>query len=123
LALFFVIRAFIPNAPQYTQPVIVVQNARPCLFQDGKWLDVVSFNVDDKKYVCADLETEEDESNVTFQFYKYGEMSQPISVMSDIYEEGQIRFLVDVRFTPGKYTVLIRWARRLLAEFDFEVIP
>ena len=123
LALFFVIRAFIPNAPQYTPPVIVVQNARPCLFQDGKWLDVVSFNVDDKKYVCADLETEEGESSLTFSFYKYGKMSMPIKVDEASFKEGEIRFFIDHSLAPGKYAVLISWARPSLAKFDFEIMP
>jgi len=109
--------------PAFAPPTIIVNNAGPCLFQNGKWLVVESFRVEDKKYVCADLETDEVESDITFQFYKLGEMSLPIKVDSDVFKNGQIRFLVDHRLDPGEYTVLIRWARRLLAEFDFEVIP
>lgn len=123
LALVCVMTTLIPKASPRTPPTIIIKNAGPCVFQDGKWLDVESFKVNDKKYICAEMETDQDETELSFSLYKVKELSWPLFIDNETFTQGKLTFLIDHHLDPGKYTVFISWARPALAEFNFEVAP
>lgn len=118
-----ILPALIPHVSTPVPPIIIIQNVRPCLFLDGNWSDVEYFKVGDKKYICADIETDQDDIQLTFSLYKFNDWFLPIFTDSYILKEGKLTFLIDYSLDPGKYKIIIRKTRPALVEFSFEIVP
>ncbi len=103
-----------PNMPQIT-----IKHVGLCLNQYSKPIPVNTLSIHDKPYVCADLESDTYPIHITLLVYKGDGI---FSVYSAANEFKGNTVLFQLSLPEGEYRAKLMYARRVLAEFKFDVI-
>ena len=102
-----------------TTPQITIKNAGLCLNQYGRLTPVNTLSMHDEQYVCADLESDTYPIHITLLIYKRDGIFA-IQSADNQFTSDSVSFQI---FLPaGKYRAKIMYARRVLAEFEFNVV-
>lgn len=102
-------------------PKITIDNATPCLIQDGKRIYVENFEAGTPQYICGEMTTDTSLVNLTLLIYPSDIFIKATYVTSANLKQGAISFLIEPPLLPGKYRALVQWARTTYVDIYFDV--
>ena len=115
----FVFKIVLPPGEKPVPPEFTFRNVGPCLGLDRNRVE--KFEVGDKQYICADMETDKSQAQLYLYIFK-SENKDQVYVDGATFTSGPIKYHIYPPLPPGNYWAYISWARPALVEFEFEVV-
>lgn len=107
--------------PHFPSPQVTIENATPCLIEDGKRISVENFDEGMPQYICGEMTTDTSPVNLTLLIYPSDIFIKSVYATSGNFTQGAISFSIDPPWPPGKYRALVMYARTTFADVYFDV--
>jgi len=115
----FVFKIVLPPGEKPVAPEFTFRNVGPCLGIDRKRVE--KFEVGDKQYICADMETDKSQAQLYLYIFT-SENKDQVYVDGAKFNSGPIMYHIAPPLPPGKYWAKISLGRSALVDFEFEVV-
>ena len=102
-------------------PQVTIDNAGPCLIEDGRRVSVENFEEGTAQYICGEMTTDTSPVNLTLSIYPSDITIKSIYITSAELRQGSIYFPIEPPLPPGKYRALVMHARTAFADIYFQV--
>jgi len=102
-------------------PQVTIDNATPCLIEDGKRISVENFEEGTSQYICGEMTTDTSPVHLTLLIQPPDNVLKSVYATSAHLRQGTISFQIEPSLPPGKYRARIMYARTTFADIYFDV--
>ena len=121
-AVVWLIYSIIPSiGTRLPSPQVTIENATPCLIEDGKRISVENFEEGTSQYICGEMTTDTSPVNLTLLIYPSDIFIKSLYATSANFTQGAISFSINPPLPSGKYRALVMYARTTFADIYFDV--